>query len=147
MLLPSFYQVCLKFPDLKKIIHGWGGWEGVGVDGWVVFVKDKDGSEHINVYCNHSPLPNKSQIYIFRKSSELQPIHIHQMNYFFGRCLLLISCLLVLTGTQFEGPDICLSLVFHHFCRTNLKFDIILMQVDRLLAISTPFFHHDQVME
>ena len=38
MLLPSYYYVCLKFPDLKKVIRR----------GWVVFDKDKDGSEPIN---------------------------------------------------------------------------------------------------
>ena len=47
-LLLSYYQVCHKFPDLKKVIRrvgvGGGGWLG----GWVVFGKDKDWSEPIN---------------------------------------------------------------------------------------------------
>ena len=90
----------------------------------------------------------KPDTYLYlRMSLELQPIHIHQMNYFFGRCLLLVSILLILTRSQFEVSNICLNVLFDHFCRIDLNFAIIIMQIDRLLAISTAFFHHDQVIK
>ena len=77
--------------------------------------------------------------------NSLLPIHVYQITFFSGLFLLTLTGSLTAFFME-EDTFICsLSLFISFFARINFVVDIFLLQIDRLLAISKPLYHHAEV--
>ena len=81
---------------------------------------------------------------------KIGPVHVFQINYFIGVIIrLAYGILAVYLQETFVKTGLLGKNCFHHyfgmFTFINGSCDIIIMQVDRLVAIDRPFFHYSQV--
>ena len=77
---------------------------------------------------------------------ELKPINIHQVNYFAGLALINISGIHLVLSKAFDDPlDFCPAHILSHIFLISNKYDIIILQIDRLLAIKNPYYYKEVV--
>ena len=80
----------------------------------------------------------------------VEPVHVFQINYFIGISLLLCYGLIsvIVQETFVRGNSLAHLCVYHFFglfTFVNGSIDIIMMQIDRFLAIYKPLWHHSEV--
>ena len=76
----------------------------------------------------------------------LRPIDIHQVNYFAGLALINISGIHLVISRAFDKPlDFCPSHLLSYIFLISNKYDIIILQLDRLFAIRMPYYYKEVV--
>ena len=76
----------------------------------------------------------------------LRPIDIHQVNYFAGLALINISGIHLVISRAFDKPlDFCPSHLLSYIFLISNKYDIIILQLDRLFAIRKPYYYKEVV--
>jgi hypothetical protein len=88
---------------------------------------------------------------IYRKNkNKIEPVHVFQLNYFRG--VLTKLCYGIFSAIDWNAfvrgnshSRLCLHHFFGLFCFSNNSLDIIIMQVDRVVAIYKPLWHHSEV--
>ena len=84
---------------------------------------------------------------LLSQRKNIRPVHTFQMNYFAGLSLYAFSGTIALYHNIQESlsSTICIHLIIMFVARVNMVSDIILMQVDRLLAVWKPIFHRTTI--
>ena len=77
---------------------------------------------------------------------QFRPLNVYQINYFTGLALVtLTGMILVLSKNEDSVDKICPTLIFSYFLNINNTFDIVILQLDRLLAVSKPLLYKTEV--
>ena len=77
---------------------------------------------------------------------QFRPLNVYQINYFTGLALVtLTGMILVLSKNNDSVDKICPTLIFSYFLNINNTFDIVILQLDRLLAVSKPLLYKTEV--
>ena len=73
----------------------------------------------------------------------LRPVHVYLLNYFAGLSLHTLAGVLTMHQhlVTLTPGTLCIHLVIIFFAKVNMVYDIIIMQMDRLLAVRRPLFH------
>ena len=80
------------------------------------------------------------------KWKDLRPIHVHQVNYFTGLACINISGIHLVVSRAFDEPSsFCPSHLLSYLFLISNKYDIIILQLDRLLAIRKPYYYEEFV--
>ena len=73
------------------------------------------------------------------------PFHLHQINFFFNFFLIASGGLVTAWSVREETLFSVFILFFMLFVRINFIAAILLLQLDRLLAIASPYFHKSDI--
>ena len=74
--------------------------------------------------------------------NELKPINVHQVNYFAGLALINSSGIHLIMSRVIDDPlSFCPAHLLSHIFLISNKYDIIILQIDRLIAIRKPYYY------
>ena len=73
------------------------------------------------------------------------PAHLHQINFFLNFFLITFIGLVTAWSVREETPFSVFLLFFMFFVRINFIKAILLLQLDRLLAIMKPYYHKSDI--
>ena len=78
---------------------------------------------------------------------QFKPLNVYQINYFSGLTLVtLTGMILVLSSKNEESVGkICPALILSYFLNINYIYDIVILQLDRLLAVNKPLRYKSKV--
>ena len=87
---------------------------------------------------------------IYRNNkNKIEPVHVFQLNYFIGvsskLCYGIFSAIAWKIFVRGNSHSLCIHQFFGLFCFSNSSLDIIIMQVDRVLAIYKPLWHQSEL--
>ena len=83
---------------------------------------------------------------IWKKNrKDVRPLHVYQMNYFTGISFVCLVGSLVLAGDSLSIGSFCPALLVSYFLSINNIYDIVILQLDRLLAVSKPLYYKSRV--
>ena len=81
-----------------------------------------------------------------KNSSDYKPIHIYQANYFVALSLLTLNAIVVLLFKRKEDfGDICPKEILKYFLNMSIIYDVVIMQLDRLVAVRYPYFYKEKM--
>ena len=73
------------------------------------------------------------------------PLHLHQINFFFNFFIITSGGLVTAWSVREDTPFSVFILFFMFFVQINFIAAILLLQIDRLLAIASPYFHKSDI--
>ena len=80
---------------------------------------------------------------IWKKNSpDIKPVHTYQANYFLTLALFTLNTMIVLLSKRKEDVGkICPKEFLKYFLSICLIYDVVILQLDRLVAVRYPYFY------
>ena len=84
---------------------------------------------------------------IWKKNSpDFKPVHIYQVNYFVTLALSTLNTMIVLLSKRKEDfGKICPKEIFRYFLSICIIYDVVILQLDRLIAVRYPYFYNEKM--
>ena len=83
---------------------------------------------------------------LYKKNSQnIKPMNVFQANYFVGLGLLSISAMVVLLKDLDDIGKICPKEFLRYFLKISNIYDVVILQLDRLVAVRYPYYYNEKM--